>query len=83
MPLKRDLTICSNSEKIFEGCSNFSLLGTAAAFDLCSLVITNDSGLMHIASVRKKLPSQSSDRPSKNSVSLHTIQTEKFLRTTI
>jgi heptosyltransferase-2 len=31
-----------------------SLLETAAAMDRCSLVITNDSGLMHIAAARKR-----------------------------
>jgi lipopolysaccharide heptosyltransferase II len=32
----------------------FSILETAAAIDRCSLVVTNDSGIMHIASARKK-----------------------------
>lgn len=32
----------------------FSLLETAAAMDRCSLVITNDSGLMHIAAARRR-----------------------------
>jgi heptosyltransferase-2 len=31
-----------------------SLLETAAAMDACALVITNDSGLMHIAAARKR-----------------------------
>jgi lipopolysaccharide heptosyltransferase II len=31
-----------------------SLLETAAAMDACTLVITNDSGLMHIAAARKR-----------------------------
>jgi heptosyltransferase-2 len=32
----------------------FSLLETAAAMDRCMLVITNDTGLMHMASARKR-----------------------------
>ncbi|HTK81017.1 MAG TPA: lipopolysaccharide heptosyltransferase II [Bacteroidota bacterium] len=32
----------------------FSLLETAAAFDACHLVVTNDTGLMHVAAARKK-----------------------------
>jgi heptosyltransferase-2 len=32
----------------------FSLLETAATFDHCDLVVTNDTGLMHIASARKR-----------------------------
>ena len=32
----------------------FSLLETAAAFDSCDVVVTNDSGLMHVAAARKK-----------------------------
>jgi ADP-heptose:LPS heptosyltransferase len=32
----------------------FSLLETAAAFDYCDVVITNDSGLMHVAAARQK-----------------------------
>lgn len=32
----------------------FSLLETAAAFDLCHVVVTNDTGLMHLAAARKR-----------------------------
>jgi heptosyltransferase-2 len=32
----------------------FSLLGTAAAMDRCALVISNDTGLMHLAWARKR-----------------------------
>jgi heptosyltransferase-2 len=31
-----------------------SLLETAAAFDFCDVVVTNDSGLMHVAAARQK-----------------------------
>jgi len=33
---------------------SLSLTGTAAAMDSCALVLTNDSGLMHLASARKR-----------------------------
>lgn len=32
----------------------FSLLETASAFDACHLIVTNDTGLMHLAAARKK-----------------------------
>ena len=32
----------------------FSLLETASAFDACQLVVTNDTGLMHLAAARKR-----------------------------
>jgi lipopolysaccharide heptosyltransferase II len=32
----------------------FSLLENAAAFDSCNVVVTNDTGLMHLASARKR-----------------------------
>ena len=32
----------------------FSLLETAAALDYCGVVVSNDTGIMHIASARKK-----------------------------
>lgn len=32
----------------------FSLLETAAAMDFCELVVTNDTGLMHLAAARKR-----------------------------
>jgi len=34
--------------------SQFSLLETAAAMDFCDIIVTNDSGLMHIAAARCK-----------------------------
>jgi len=33
---------------------SFSILETAAAMDACAVVITNDSGLMHLAAARKR-----------------------------
>jgi heptosyltransferase-2 len=33
---------------------SLSLTGTAAAMDSCALILTNDSGLMHLASARKR-----------------------------
>ncbi len=35
-------------------CGQLSLLETAAAMDFCDLVVTNDSGLMHIAEARQR-----------------------------
>lgn len=49
-----EVIIRSSGGNIFNGCNRYSILETAAAFDSCSLVVTNDSGLMHIASARKK-----------------------------
>ena len=33
---------------------SFSILETAAAMDACAIVVTNDSGLMHLAAARKR-----------------------------
>jgi lipopolysaccharide heptosyltransferase II len=33
---------------------NFSLLETAAALDFCNIVVSNDTGLMHLAAARKR-----------------------------
>ncbi len=35
-------------------CGELSILETAAAMDFCDLVVTNDTGLMHIAGARKR-----------------------------
>jgi heptosyltransferase-2 len=40
--------------KILNLCDKLSLTETAAMMDKCSIVITNDSGLMHIAAARKR-----------------------------
>ena len=41
-------------EAVADFSGTFSLLETAAAFDHCDVVVTNDSGLMHIAAARQK-----------------------------
>jgi heptosyltransferase-2 len=50
------LKINSNAGKeVALNCAGkFSILETAAAIDRCALVVTNDSGIMHIASARGK-----------------------------
>ena len=35
-------------------CGEFSILETASAMELCDLIVTNDSGLLHIASAMKR-----------------------------
>jgi heptosyltransferase-2 len=42
----------STAAESFAG--KFSLLETAAAFDSCDVVVTNDTGLMHLAAARKR-----------------------------
>lgn len=59
-----DHTLCNDivsdiSEKlgksvVFDFSGKLSLLETAAAIDYCDLVLTNDTGLMHLARARKK-----------------------------
>jgi heptosyltransferase-2 len=41
----------SSAESLAGG---ISLLESAAAFDACDLVVTNDTGLMHVAAARKR-----------------------------
>lgn len=38
----------------YNSCDEFSLLESAAAMDYCDVVISNDSGLMHIVCARKR-----------------------------
>lgn len=52
-----DAAICEtiasiDRSRIFDTCGAFSLLESVAAFDHCALAVTNDSGLMHIATAR-------------------------------
>lgn len=44
--------ISERSASNFAG--NFTLLETAAALEFCDVVVTNDSGLMHLAAAKKK-----------------------------
>jgi heptosyltransferase-2 len=44
----------SPATRVLSLAGSLSLLETAAAMDHCSIVVTNDSGLMHIAAARKR-----------------------------
>jgi heptosyltransferase-2 len=44
----------SERECAIEFSDQFSLLETAAAMQFCDVIVTNDSGLMHIAAAMKK-----------------------------
>ncbi|MCX7983434.1 MAG: lipopolysaccharide heptosyltransferase II [Bacteroidetes bacterium] len=47
--------ILRRSGRIVYNCAGlFTIVETAAAMDLCNLIISNDSGLMHVASALKK-----------------------------
>lgn len=41
-------------ESVADFSGKFSILETAAAFDSCDVIVSNDSGLMHVAAARKK-----------------------------
>jgi heptosyltransferase-2 len=61
---KSDIVLCttianginkkSEGECAIEYSDQFSLLETAAAMQFCDVIVTNDSGLMHIAAAMKK-----------------------------
>ena len=51
--ITRELMSNENS-RIFDVAGKYSLLETAALLDYCDLVVTNDTGLMHLASALKK-----------------------------
>lgn len=61
---KEDAAVCARvaghinqtvgAERATDFCGQFSLLETAAAMEYCDVVVTNDSGLMHIAIAMKK-----------------------------
>jgi lipopolysaccharide heptosyltransferase II len=42
------------SATVLDASGKLSFLGTAAAMDHCAVILTNDSGLMHIAAARKR-----------------------------
>jgi heptosyltransferase-2 len=42
------------NERVVNLCDQFSLLETAAAMQSCDVIVTNDSGLMHMAAAMKK-----------------------------
>lgn len=41
-------------EKVRNFCGHFTILETAALLDLCDAVVSNDTGLMHIAAARRR-----------------------------
>ena len=49
-----DIIMRSAGDSLYNACEEFSLLETVAAIDQCKAVVSNDSGLMHIACARKK-----------------------------
>jgi lipopolysaccharide heptosyltransferase II len=58
---KADTDYCDSMAKAIDGTGRasslsgqFSLLETAAAMDFCDVIVTNDSGLMHIAEARQR-----------------------------
>lgn len=46
-------SLANANEHVVNLCGELNLLETAAALDVCRLAITNDSGLMHIATARR------------------------------
>ncbi|MFA5832027.1 MAG: lipopolysaccharide heptosyltransferase II [Bacteroidota bacterium] len=44
--------VSENAATNFAG--EFSLLGSAAALEICDIIVTNDSGLMHLAAAKQK-----------------------------
>ena len=50
----RALADSIGSERIFNLTGEFSLLETAAAMQYCDVIVTNDSGLMHLAGAMEK-----------------------------
>ncbi len=50
----RHLAALAPSVPVVNAAGMLSLIETAAAMDLCKVVVTNDSGLMHVAAARKR-----------------------------
>ena len=50
----RSVTEHLGVDMVFNLAGSFSLLGTAVVLDRCSILVSNDSGLMHLAAARKK-----------------------------
>jgi lipopolysaccharide heptosyltransferase II len=53
-PIARSVNSGSDREQAVNLCGALNLLETAAAMEFCDVIVTNDSGLMHIASAMKK-----------------------------
>jgi lipopolysaccharide heptosyltransferase II len=52
--MARELARSAPSVPVLNTSGMLSLIETAAAMDLCRVVVTNDSGLMHVAAARKR-----------------------------
>ena len=52
--LAREINSFGEQGHAFDLSGELSLLETAAAMEVCTLIVTNDSGLMHVASAMKK-----------------------------
>lgn len=52
--IAQSINAVSEAKRAVDLSGEFSLLETAAAMEFCDVVVTNDSGLMHIASAMKK-----------------------------
>lgn len=44
----------AGKERVIDFCGGFSLLESAAAMEFCDIIVSNDTGLMHIATAMKK-----------------------------
>ncbi len=50
----RRVAVAAPSVPVLNAAGKLSLIETAAAMDLCRVIVTNDSGLMHVAAARKR-----------------------------
>jgi lipopolysaccharide heptosyltransferase II len=53
-PIAQSINSGSDQERAVNLCGVLDLLETAAAMEFCDIIVTNDSGLMHIATAMKK-----------------------------